>query len=170
MNTIVIELAEENKQNLFGSAIHRLQSRRSEAEDVLDNMQRLNPGIAQSFTLKETAVSDFPIRMLVPSVSPLELELGRPVQNHLVVSYCWHHDSWTLANQGTSFKPWPFGEAMARATLDMRISEDEGIWLDQCCINQSDEQEKEIAVSSTDIICSCARKKLMLLEDIKLWK
>ena len=59
---------------------------------------------------------------------------------------------------------------MAKKILDMRLSEDEGIWLDQCCIDQSNEEEKTIAVASMDILYSCARWKLILLEDVKLSK
>ena len=162
INVQVVSISDEKKEALFKGAIERVRNRRSEAEDVLANMRRLCPATAQLFALKETAISKFPIRMIVPS------RAKRPIREYLVVSYSWHHESWSIADDGPPTKPWPFCHAMAEAILEMRISEDGGIWLDQCCINQNDEEEKMAAVGSMDLIHSCARKKLIFLEDVQL--
>jgi hypothetical protein len=58
--------------------------------------------------------------------------------------------------------------AMFSAVLDERSSASEPLWLDQWCINQSDEQEKQVAVSMMDLVYSEARKVVVCLEDVRL--
>jgi hypothetical protein len=49
----------------------------------------------------------------------------------------------------------------------LRASE-EGIWLDQLCINQENEMDKKIHVGAMDMIYRSARRVVILLEDIQL--
>lgn len=52
--------------------------------------------------------------------------------------------------------------------LRLRQSDEEGIWIDQLCIRQDDEKEKQEAISSMDLIYQSARLVLIVLEDICL--
>jgi Heterokaryon incompatibility protein (HET) len=57
---------------------------------------------------------------------------------------------------------------MLRALLDQRQSPDEGVWIDACCIEQSNETEKIHAVGSVDIVYKSARLVVIILEDVYL--
>jgi len=54
------------------------------------------------------------------------------------------------------------------ALLNERSSKSEGVWVDQLCINQDNEAEKQITVNSMDIIYKCARAVVILLDDVEI--
>lgn len=54
------------------------------------------------------------------------------------------------------------------ALLNERQSQSEGVWIDQICINQNDEAEKQIAVNAMDIVYKSARAVVILLDDIEI--
>lgn len=90
--------------------------------------------------------------MIVSQTSPVVTHPQEQITNYLVVSYCWQSNDWSGAYGKAKVDPWPFSRSMAQAILDMRLSESEGVWLDQSCINQDDEQEKSVAVASMDML------------------
>ena len=56
------------------------------------------------------------------------------------------------------------------ALLNERCSPSDGVWIDQVCINQDDEAEKQVSVNAMDIIYKCARAVVILLDDIEITK
>ena len=81
MDVKVVSISDDEKEALFGGAIERVQSLRSEAEDVLANMRRLCPATAQLFALEESVISKFTIRMIVP------VQAKGPIRGYLLVNY-----------------------------------------------------------------------------------
>jgi hypothetical protein len=67
---------------------------------------------------------------------------------------------------GGATLPTPVSKKMFVALSTIRSSEEEGLWIDQLCINQNDEAEKQVAVASMDILYKSARMVLIVLEDI----
>ncbi|WYZ38064.1 hypothetical protein EsH8_II_001570 [Colletotrichum jinshuiense] len=63
---------------------------------------------------------------------------------------------------------WPFGGRFAAAILAQRGHPREGVWVDQVCINQSDEDEKQRAIACMDVVYKSCRKLVVLLEDVDL--
>jgi Heterokaryon incompatibility protein (HET) len=59
---------------------------------------------------------------------------------------------------------------MFNAVLAERASPSEGIWIDQLCINQDDEEEKMTTIGFMDVIYKNARLVVILLEDVILSK
>jgi hypothetical protein len=56
------------------------------------------------------------------------------------------------------------------ALLNERQSQSEGVCINQVCINQDDEAEKQITVNTMDIIYKCTRAAVILLDDIEITK
>lgn len=87
----------------------------------------------------------------------------------IAVSYCWHSPDWTPVPVCQKAEGWPISLVMLRALLDLRLAH-EGIWIDACCIDQSNKREQMHAIGSMDFIYKSARLVVILLEDVYLLK
>jgi hypothetical protein len=72
----------------------------------------------------------------------------------------------SLDTTSTEMAAVPVPPILYRALLNERISRNEGLWVDQLCINQDDETEKSIAIPAMDLIYSRARMVVVVLGDI----
>ena len=61
---------------------------------------------------------------------------------------------------------WPISSQMVYALLKQRVTSCEGVWIDQCCIDQADESEKSLAIGSMDLVYKSARKVVVVLEEV----
>jgi hypothetical protein len=164
----IIELSQENKAVLFETALQKIQARESESKAILQNLQKINPALAEDFELKTPAILKSPVRMICSNRSAIATEPHGSIKSYLAVSYCWHTHDWVCANESPPLEGWPFSEAMAAAILTSCESEDVGIWIDQTCIDQINQSEKQTAVASMDVIYGSASHILILLEDVEL--
>ncbi len=155
----VIELSQQNKKSLLDRTCQEILKQRDQAEAILARLHDLNPELAAHFRLKEIALLEFPIRLLC---SP-----GAYVRSYLVISYCWRGSDWQPVDDSAA-APWPLCEPMVKEIQKLRISDDEGIWIDVPCIAQDNEAEKKAAVGSMDVVYLAARRLLIVLEDIQL--
>lgn len=62
---------------------------------------------------------------------------------------------------------WPISEYMTKALLLERESSNEGIWVDECCIDQNNKEEKLLTIGFMDAIYRQARLVVVALEDIR---
>lgn len=90
------------------------------------------------------------------------------VSSFLVISYCWRNPSWNPVPAAQSTTLWGQSQPMVDKILSLRESKDEGIWIDQLCIDQENEEEKQIAIGSMDVIYRAARWLIIVLEDVEL--
>ncbi|KAF2193482.1 hypothetical protein K469DRAFT_515331, partial [Zopfia rhizophila CBS 207.26] len=145
-----------------------------DAEAFFQDLGRLAPSVAKSFVPKSTALHELVFR-LINDVDHTEDETS-----YIAMSYCWKK-----ANHGTPRKeispvgdlpfgwvktvelfPIPTTPAMFQAILQERQSESEGLWFDQVCINQEDEDEKATSIGVMDLIYKNARTVVIALDDI----
>lgn len=56
---------------------------------------------------------------------------------------------------------------MARKIMSLRASKDEGVWIDDPCIDQSNEAEKIAGIGCMIIIYRAARRMIVVLEDVR---
>ncbi|KIW21593.1 hypothetical protein PV08_02173 [Exophiala spinifera] len=166
-----------------------------ESKTVLADLQHLNPLVAKRIHPKARAVSKFVLRFAEVTVGlwkwndtdlpktvdfPMavlqdwRLAQDRHFASHdlhstsfIAVSYCWHGDSWSTSRSLTDIGG-PLTWEMWKAISQLRHSENEGIWLDQLCINQEDEREKQDAFYAMDLVYQSARLVVIVLEDISL--
>jgi hypothetical protein len=86
----------------------------------------------------------------------------------LAVSYCWPNPGWEAVEAAQPMTKWGISVPMANKILELRDSKDEGVWVDRMCIDQTNDDEKKIAIGSMDIIYRASRRLIMLLEDVQL--
>ena len=157
------------------------------AVDVLKRVHNMAPDIAQEFGLKDAAKSNTPFRLIKDVRNPetpfhlrkqfLQTETqdsihGTQPEAYIALSYCWHDPTWYQVEhshqdyvRAKGFS-WPISWWMTKALLSERKSSEEGIWVDQCCMNQANNEEKLRTISSMDAIYRQARLVIVVFEDI----
>lgn len=142
-----------------------------DAVEVHKRIECVNPEIAEDFGFKRDAQIEAPFRLIRPEKND-DIVPAVQLPTFIALSYCWHNPSWDsndgqasliIANAKVS---WPISISMVKALLLERTSSDEGIWIDQCCINQDDAQEKSQTIAFMDRIYEQARVVAIVLEDI----
>lgn len=85
------------------------------------------------------------------------------------ISYSWHYPSWQLAPTAQPIAPgWEISRPMVDAIMGLRENEDEAVWMDKLCIDQTDEKDKDMHIGAMDIIYRSARRLIILFKDIQL--
>lgn len=167
----VLTLTRRNKSNLFSQGIDRLDSGREEADLILRNLQSWAPDVADRFRSRTSdAILDTPFRLICSCPSGIPFDGAFVIRQYLAISYPWHTKEWPgtphSAPEPGGF--WPIGERFANAILELRGHPREGIWMDQRCMNQKDEAEKQRSIACMDIIYKSCRRLVVLLEDVEL--
>ncbi|KAH7068387.1 heterokaryon incompatibility protein-domain-containing protein [Paraphoma chrysanthemicola] len=161
----LITITKSNTQQLLSTASALSQSRKSEAAAIISRLKELNPAVAKQFRPKEDALSRLSLRLISPQVPACGT-----VPSFVAVSYCWHSPEWVVASAAKPIVPgWKISKPMVDALmgLEFRASE-EGVWLDQLCIDQGNEKDKKIHIGAMDVIYRSSRRVVILLEDIQL--
>ncbi|CAI0645137.1 unnamed protein product [Colletotrichum noveboracense] len=181
-----ISLTEQNKANLFADALDRLACTHEEAEITLHNLQAWAPNVAKSFSQRTSStIIQTPFRVIC-SKHPVENPIGTAteptpqgthpfdasftIRQYLAISYSWHNSQWpaTPHSAPAPGSIWPVGKRFAEAIVSERGHVREGIWMDQICINQENNSEKQLAIACMDVIYRTCRKLVVLLEDVEL--
>ena len=164
----LVEVSHAKKLELLEKSSTASKEAIPQTQEMLAQLQEFQPSIAQMFSIKDIAVSQAPLRFLCENSEQLQLDSSK-VKSYIALSYCWHGPDWTVAEcLGNPVMGWPISTAMVHALLDQRESLEEGVWIDQCCINQADPLDKQLLIGSMDIIYKCARKVVVILEDVSI--
>jgi hypothetical protein len=101
------------------------------------------------------------------------LSRDKPNSNYVAVSWCWEHsdwknDSWGAymieSSDGANYTPSKVRNiVLDRVTAYIKHHNVPGFWIDKECINQSDPEEREIAMQSMDLVYSMSDHPLGLL-------
>ena len=163
----LVEVSHQDKLKSFQVGIKASQAAWPETEKTLARLKQFYPSTAQGFRLKGEAISQAPLRFLCESSEQNQQDSLRRFDSFLALSYCWHNASWEPAGGlGHPEMEWPISSQMVYALLKQRVTSSEGVWIDQCCIDQTDESEKSLAIGSMDLVYRSARKVVVVLEDI----
>lgn len=163
---VLVKVSEANKQRLFQDGASNPEVRKSEAEAILQRLHSLNPELSQAFGLKDTALSGVPLRLLCSKES--NVVDAKEVSSYLAVSYCWRNADWNVASGFKTSAPWPISDVMAREVLKLRESNDEGVWVDIPCLDQTNSEEKSLGIGCMNVIFRSARRMVIVMEDIQL--
>lgn len=162
----LVEVSHAQKYKLLERSISTSQEALPQTLEMLDRLRDFQPSIAQMFQIKDNFISLAPLRLLCESSKQLQLDSSM-IKSYIALSYCWHSPDWTVADcLGRLEMGWPISTDMVHGLLNQRESSDEGIWIDQCCINQGDPLDKQLIIGSMDLIYKCARKVVAILEDV----
>ncbi|KAK3395822.1 hypothetical protein B0T20DRAFT_419936 [Sordaria brevicollis] len=128
-----------------------------------------------SGTGQESAKPENPTRLI--NEKDRDKKAGE-VNSFVALSYCWHYPSAWLPALGLQPPPpsspsgklpyCPMTPAMFAAFLSERLTPEEPIWLDQWCIDQTNEAEKIVAIGAMDALYYSARLVVVCLEDVRL--
>ena len=164
----LVEVSHAKKLELLEKSSSASKEAIPQTQEMLAHLREFQPSIAQMFSIKDIAVSQAPLRFLCENSELLQLDPSR-VKSYIALSYCWHGPDWTVAKcLGSPEMGWPISTAMLHGLLNQRESSEEGVWIDQCCINQADPLDKQLLIGSMDIIYKCARKVVVILEDVSI--
>ena len=167
----LVEVSHANKLELLEKGISASQGALSQTQDMLAHLREFQPSMAHLFQPKGIAISHTPLRLLCEGSKQLQPDSSPRFESYIALSYCWHSPNWPLAKcLGRPALSWPISTAMVHGLLEQRESTEEGIWIDQCCINQQDPAEKQLAIGCMDLIYRSARKVVAILEDISISK
>lgn len=165
----LVEVGHANKLDLLEESISASQEALPQTQDMLARLREFHPSMAHLFQLKDIAILHAPLRFLCESSKQLQLDSPPRISSYIALSYCWHGPDWKIADcLGRPEMGWPISTAMVHSLLEQRESTDEGIWIDQCCINQQDPSEKQLAIGSMDLVYKSARKVVAILEDVRI--
>lgn len=172
-NLFVLSLTRHNKSNLFSQGIDRLDSGREEADLILRNLQSWASEVAERFHPRTSdVILDTPFRLICSSPTGVPFDGAFVIRQYLAISYSWHSEEWGWPGTPHSGPEpgglWPIGKRFSDAILGLRGHPREGIWMDQICIDQDDDQEKQRAIACMDIIYKSCRRLVVLLEDVEL--
>ena len=175
----LIRLSDANKERLLRDASTFLTNAVEDSSKILARMKALNPEIADEFVSKDIAISGAPLRLMFTKGAEIIENAAKEVESYSIISYCWHgHDfesnQWWPKYEDPNNKvprPWPIDYAFVEDLLKPRLPNqdvppNEGIWIDQLCINQDDEEEKKLLVGAMDVIYRSARQLFIILEDV----
>ncbi|MCJ1458941.1 hypothetical protein MMC28_009317 [Mycoblastus sanguinarius] len=163
------DVTPSNKLDLLQNAIEASQSTIEETKQVLARLEKFHSATADLFSLKRRAMSQIRLKLICVS-SGIRTDLPRSFSSFIALSYCWHGGDWSPIPAFRRSKDLPLSSIMFRALLRQLKSPDEGIWIDEKCINQRNEEEKMNAIGAMDIIYKSARVVIIALEDIKILK
>ncbi|TKW49238.1 hypothetical protein CTA1_3701 [Colletotrichum tanaceti] len=181
-----LTLTRRNKASIFAEAIGRLDRGRDEADLILGNLRAWSPDAAAHFPRRTSdVVLDTPFRLLCSSPSGIPLDGAFAIRQYLAVSYSWHGPDWPRTTSSKSVPApapasasasapapgggiWPVGGRFAEAILAQRGHPREGVWIDQVCIDQADDAEKQRAIACMDVVYKSCRRLVVLLEDVEL--
>lgn len=164
----LVEVSHAKKLELLEKSSSASKEAIPQTQDVVAHLREFQPSIAQMFSIKDIAISQAPLRLLCENSEQLQLDSPR-VRSYIALSYCWHGPDWNTADcLGPPEMGWPISTTMVHGLLNQRESPEEGVWIDQCCINQVDPIDKQLLIGSMDMIYECARKVVVILEDVSI--
>jgi hypothetical protein len=126
---------------------------------IRDNFVSLIPPLASRFCLKSEQYSKLKFKLWQPN-----RKSGEALNSFIALSYRWQ---WNIENRGEPSIPVP--RPLFQAFIDQRC-QDEGLWCDQICIPQDDEEQKVVQISLMDAIYKNARAIIVVLNDIEISK
>ena len=148
----VHELTAAQKDAVFGDRFAEYKSRDVETQATLDRLRAYSPAVAACFSSKASRTADFTFRLISPTGRPLDA----PQPEYVTVSYRWPQHGAGL----------PFSPLLWTAMLSEMRPEEEGLWLDQLCINQADLDEKSVSIGLMDLVYERSRCTFVPLADV----
>jgi hypothetical protein len=164
-------LTDERKDQLLMKALQRTNSLQTQTEAILKQLESWNPSLAQYFEPKKAPFSTSPLRMLHSSWEKIEKDGQRLTSSFVALSYCWRSPEWlpiAKAYKPPQSQEVPISKCLWDFLLGLLDGDEEAIWIDQLCLDQSDRLEKISAVASMDALYACARLVFVALDDVRL--
>ncbi|KAI7563027.1 hypothetical protein KC317_g8014 [Hortaea werneckii] len=128
--------------------------------ELLARLAYLDHNVAEKFVVKPDAKASFNFRLIYDR--PVTAIPDQP--SFLALSY---RRKLHVERQNERFTL-PLDPEMFQAVWDERVSGEEGVWIDQICIDQENRTETTISMSAMDMVYRSARMVVVALDDIQL--
>ena len=129
-------------------------------ERLLADLDRLDPIVRGRFSVKADVKSMFNFRLVYGHRHVVK----NPEHSFIALSYRRKR----LVEKFDDHYSLPIEPEMFRAVWDERMGEDEGLWIDQICIDQDSDSEKATSMSAMDMVYRSARLVVVALDDVEL--
>jgi hypothetical protein len=170
-------LGSGERDKIFENANAKILVEDARAHEILARLRELDPDVGAKFKIRHDSFADAPFRLLFRK-SRETPENSREVKSFIALSYCWHSGDWEVAapaptpNVGnhvpTHGSSAPTSHHMFQAVCDQLNSDNEGLWIDQLCIDQSNPIEVSAAVAAAHLVYKSARQVVVAIEDVML--
>ncbi|KAJ4338676.1 hypothetical protein N0V87_003800 [Didymella glomerata] len=164
-----LTLTEQNKAEIFAYGLSKLDGSQQEAGSVLENLAKWDPNIRSQFVLRSySTVLDTPFRLIYTNADlPFCEETNLYVRQYMAISYCWRSEDF-LPHGYERYGEWPVSRPFVEAILSEKLHQRVGIWMDQLCIDQTSNIDKQKSVAAMDVIYRSCLSLIVLLEDVFL--
>ena len=134
-------------------------------DSLLKDLAKLDEKVAALFMVKPDIKASFKFRLIYNRREVVKHQH----QTFIALSYRRKlHVEKKYHKHGGRHYTLPLEPEMFQAVWDERLSETEGVWIDQICIDGDSEEEKTISMSAMDMVYRSARLVVVALDDIEL--
>ncbi|KAK3615402.1 hypothetical protein LTR56_026610 [Elasticomyces elasticus] len=126
---------------------------------LMERLKRLDENVAERFMVKPDIKEAFAFRLIHDH---REIVKDRH-QSYIALSYRRKHH----VEKKHGYFTLPLDDEMFQAVWDERVA-NEGVWIDQICIDQDSRDETTISMSAMDMVYRSARLVVVALDDIEL--
>jgi curved DNA-binding protein CbpA len=149
-----LELADENR------LLKPPSDKDSHPDQLLQRLQHLDGRVAERFMVKPDIKAEFAFRLICNS----QHFVRQQHSSFIALSYRRKR----VVEKHPEFYTLPLEKEMLQAVWEERISDKEGLWIDQICIDQDSNEEKTISMSAMDMVYRSARLVVVALDDLEL--
>ncbi|KAF2716506.1 hypothetical protein K431DRAFT_289365 [Polychaeton citri CBS 116435] len=154
--TQVLDLQDGEKARLLRVGAHSQEVART----LLDRFTELDSTAAGKFMIKPDIKASFHFRLIFGDEPAVSARHG----SFIALSYRRK----LLVEKRQGYFTLPLEPDMFQAVLEERDSPNEGIWVDQICIDQDSDEEMTLSMSAMDMVYRSSRKIVVALDDIEL--
>ncbi|CAK1361631.1 hypothetical protein CB0940_03012 [Cercospora beticola] len=152
----VYELNRDEKEWMLGIE----PDNQNNPDALLDRLQQLDPNVASKFMVKPDIKQLFRFRLIYNHRHLATKEK----QSFIALSY---RRKLHVSKNGGHFTL-PLEPEIFQAVFEERQSDDEGLWIDQICIDQESREETIVSMSAMDMVYRSARVVVVVLDDIEM--
>ena len=150
----------DTKTYLFREYLPEHTAQIARGRQIVDRLRQIDPSAAELFETKPYLIDGMTLRLI-------NGETTAPPKSYSALSYCWPPDNGSFQTSAGN-RPVPISTLLYQHLILQRETDDEGVWCDQLCIDQSNKAEKAATISAMDALYSCARIVVVALEDIEV--
>jgi curved DNA-binding protein CbpA len=149
-----LELADENR------LLKPPSDKESHPDQLLQRLQHLDKRVADRFMVKPDVKAEFAFRLICNSRHFIRQQHS----SFIALSYRRKR----AVEKRPGYYTLPLESEMLQAVWEERISDHEGLWIDQICIDQDSNEERTISMSAMDMVYRSARLVVVALDDLEL--
>jgi len=133
----------------------------ADSAELLERLAHLDRNVADKFMVKPDAKESFAFRLIYNRSN-----VTRTPRKSTFVALSYRRR--LHAQKKPSCFTLPLDPEMFQAVWDERLSDNEGVWIDQICIDQDSRTETTISMSAMDMVYRSARLVVVALDDLEL--